>query len=70
MASSLPGYDAWLSRPYEDAAIEAERYWDFCEEHGLDPDDPDSESLYSDYLDLYDEPDYDEPDEGDLEYDD
>lgn len=32
-------YDAWLERPYQDAAAESDAYVSWCEREGLDPDD-------------------------------
>lgn len=32
-------YDAWLEKPYQDAAAEAEAYAQWCEREGHDPDD-------------------------------
>lgn len=73
MAYSLPGYDQWLERPYQDMIDEADRYFEWCEEHDFDPDDPDSENAYHEFISqLWEEPDwydYDdqEPDDWDLE---
>lgn len=39
---SLPGYDAWLERPYRKAAEESEAFLWFCEQNELDADDPKS----------------------------
>lgn len=51
MASSLPGYDAWLERPFQDMCAESDRYYDWCESHDLDPDSPASEAAYEDFCD-------------------
>jgi hypothetical protein len=59
----LPGYDAWLERPHQDAIAESERFLDWCEEHNIDPDDPDAEMLYQDYIDSSYEDQYDDIDE-------
>jgi len=61
MTDPFRNYDAWLERPYQQQMEEADRFFDFCEDHDLDPDDPDSMTIYSDYLESqYDfEPDYD-----------
>lgn len=68
MSSPLPGYDAWLSRPFEIAEQEAENYIKFCEENDIDPDSEDSEALYADYLEaLWEEPEYDADEEADYE---
>lgn len=48
---NLPNYDSWLCAPYERAAEESERYYQFCEDRDVDPDSVDAESLYQDYLD-------------------
>lgn len=54
----MRGYDAWLERPYQDACEAADRFLDWCETHNMDPDDPDAETFYNDYIDsLWEEPD-------------
>jgi len=61
MRDPFAGYDRWLVAPMESMMEEADRFFEFCEDHDLDPDDPDSQVIYSDYLESqYDfEPDYD-----------
>ena len=49
--NSLPGYDAWLERPFQDACDEAERYQVFCDERGFDPETAEAQEAYSDYID-------------------
>ena len=51
MSSSLPGYDAWLERPYQDACDAAEAYWTWCEARGFDPDTEEAADAYQDYID-------------------
>lgn len=66
MPNPFTGYDSWLERPYQDAMEESERFTDWCEEHNIDPDDPDAETMYMDYIDAsYEdyEPDYDDPED-------
>ena len=63
---SLPGYDAWLERPYVDAAIYAERIERAAEELGLTDEEADAydwDSYFSDLESEYDEPDFDDYDE-------
>lgn len=36
---SLPGYDAWLEKPYVERAERDEAFLAFCEREGIDPDD-------------------------------
>lgn len=56
----LNNYDSWLVSPMERAEAESERYYAFCESHGLDPNNPESERAYEDFCDeLFEEPDYD-----------
>ena len=43
-------FDAWLERPYTEAAQRAEDYDKFCEEHGLDFDSRYSEIKYEAWL--------------------
>lgn len=38
----MSDYDTWLERPYIDADTYGDAYENYCEAHGLDPDDPDS----------------------------
>lgn len=38
MHNSLPGYDAWLERPYQDMMDQADRFMDWMEENGYEPD--------------------------------
>lgn len=45
-------FDAWLERPYIEAAQKAEDYEKFCEEHNLDSGNPESEIHYEAWLDL------------------
>lgn len=40
MCSSLPGYDSWLERPYQDMIEESDRFVDWAEEEGYDLDNP------------------------------
>ena len=64
MASSLPGFDRWLEQPYVDAAEAAERFENWCEAHNIEPENPDAETMYMDWVDAqWEEPDYDEFDE-------
>jgi hypothetical protein len=49
--NSLPGYDAWLERPYQDACADADRYIEWCESRNMDPDEPESQVAYSDWID-------------------
>lgn len=64
-------YDRRLEAPYQDAAEASERFTDWCEEHNMDPDHPDAETLYQDYIDAaYDPDDLDDDDyEGDYKDD-
>ena len=61
MPDPFRNYDSWLVAPMERMMEEADRYLGFCEDHDLDPDDPDSEVIYNDYIDAQwdNEPDYD-----------
>lgn len=43
-------YDNWLERPYQDAWEAGERFVDWCEAHDFDPDDPNSERAYEEWL--------------------
>lgn len=59
---SLPGYDAWLERPYIEAAEQAEAYLAWCNERNVDPDAPGAEDDYLEWVEdeLYNaEPDPD-----------
>lgn len=40
MASSLPGYDQWLTQPFEDAIADSDRFWGWAEAEGYDLEDP------------------------------
>lgn len=63
-------YDAWLERPHQDALEESERFSDWCEEHGIEFDDPDAESAYMDWIESqFEEPDYEDEFERDEFYD-
>ncbi len=44
--NSLPGYDAWLERPYQQMCEESDRFIDWCEENDVDPEDDDATALY------------------------
>lgn len=60
---SLPGYDAWLERPYQEMyALEAqyENFLDRCHEDGIEPTDEDWEQYLEDGT--YPYPEDDEPD--------
>lgn len=54
MASSLPGYDNWLTRPFEQAEKDSDRFWTWAEEMGYELEDPTdlekAEDHYLDYL--------------------
>lgn len=39
-------YDAWLERPYQEAAARADAFVDWCEREGVDPDAPDAWDRY------------------------
>ena len=55
MRDPFAGYDAWLERPYQDMIEESDRYYEWCEEHDMDPDDEDAVTAYNLYLeDSYD----------------
>ena len=56
MSDPFRNYDAWLERPYQRAAEAADMFIDWCETHNIEPDDPDAEVLYQDYLDAQWEP--------------
>lgn len=43
------GYDSWLVAPFEQQEAENERYFQFCETHALEVDDPKSEEMYQEY---------------------
>lgn len=60
---SLPGYDAWLERPYVEAAKQAEAYESYCERNDLDPDDEATEAAFDDWLCTLGEDDGPDPDE-------
>lgn len=50
----LSNYDTWLNAPMEHMMDETERYADWCEAHEVDPDDPEAENAYDDWIsDLY-----------------
>ena len=62
MRDPFANYDSWLERPYQDACEAADAFIDWCEDHNIDPEHPDAETLYNDYIDSqYEdyEPDYD-----------
>lgn len=73
MSSSFVNYDSWLERPFQDAQEESDRFYDWCETHNIDSDDPNAESAYMDWIDSQWEPpedDWDEdPDDFDIERD-
>lgn len=47
---SLPGYDAWLERPYVEGAGAWAAYEEWCDKHGFDPNEVRSEVAYEAYL--------------------
>lgn len=51
MRDPFAGYDAWLERPYQDMMEESDRFYAWCEEAGVDPDDPEADRLYADAMD-------------------
>lgn len=66
MRDPFANYDSWLERPYQDAIEQSEAFVDWCEEHNIDPDDPNAETLYLNYLDaLWEPPEPDDDYEGD-----
>lgn len=61
---SLPGYDAWLERPYVEAAKQAEAFESYCEENDLDPETDYAVACWEAFLDEVDEIEH-EPDPDD-----
>jgi hypothetical protein len=70
MRDPFAGYDAWLERPYQDMMDESDKYYAWCEENDLDPDDEDAVLAYSRWCDdTYEyelEFDYEEDDDYDF----
>jgi hypothetical protein len=46
----MSAYDRWLEAPYQRAAAEEAQFETFCENFDLDPEAPDSEQLFQDYI--------------------
>ncbi len=66
----MSNYDAWLERPYVEAAEQAERFEAWCESEDIDSDQDDAWDLYEEAmadLDEYGGPDPD--DERDMQWD-
>lgn len=64
MRDPFAGYDQWLERPYQDMIEESDRYFDWCEDNDLDPDDPASQDLFAEAVtDEYEYNDYDPDDD-------
>lgn len=66
MRDPFANYDAWLERPYQDMMDESDRYYQWCEDNDMDPDNEDSVTAYNlwcedtyDYELEYEEFDYD-----------
>jgi hypothetical protein len=60
-------YDNWLESVYQEMYEESDRYYDWCELHDADPDTPEAQAAYEDFIDSLFEPP--EPDEDDYEPD-
>lgn len=63
----MRGLDAWLEKPYVDAARRDAAYEAFCERNGYDPDDSASEEAFEDHQEFLSEPDPDEARERQIE---
>lgn len=46
----LSGYDSWLEEPFQRMCEESDRYYDFCEAKDLDPDSPEAEAAYEEFV--------------------
>lgn len=50
MRGDIPGYDNYLTREWERREAETNAYIDFCDEHDLDPDAPQTADLFEEWL--------------------
>lgn len=67
MKDPFANYDQWLEEPYQRLVEDSDRYNDWCESEGLDPDVPETSEAYAEYCMVeYGYEDYDDID--DIDY--
>lgn len=43
-------YDQWLERPYQNMMEESDKFVDWCDAHDWDPDDPNADEAYGNWV--------------------
>lgn len=58
----MSGYDAWLERPYVEAAKRDAEFEQWCEQFDVDPEDDDAFDRFEEHLEALAQDDHDDPD--------